>query len=155
MKIRILAVGERLPDWAEAACDDYLKRLPREWHAEVVSVKPDKRTGVPTDTLKANEATRLLERCPKGTRRIALDEHGRQISTRELAVLLADWRGEGRDVALLMGGADGLDAGLLEGAEMKLALSRLTLPHALARVVLLEQLYRAASLLAGHPYHRD
>lgn len=155
MKIHILAVGERLPDWAEAACDDYLKRLPRELRVEVVPIKPDKRTGLPTDTLKAHEAARLLERCPKGARRVALDEHGRQVSTRELAGLLTDWLGDGRDLALLIGGADGLDSSLLAQAELKLALSRLTLPHALARVVLAEQLYRASSLLAGHPYHRD
>lgn len=155
MKIHILAVGERLPDWAETACDDYLKRLPRELRVEVVPIKPDKRTGLPTDTVKAHEATRLLERCPKGARRVALDEHGRQVSTRELAGLLTDWLGDGRDLALLIGGADGLDSSLLAQAELKLALSRLTLPHALARVVLAEQLYRAASLLAGHPYHRD
>lgn len=155
MKIHLLAVGDRLPDWAETACNEYLKRLPREPRVEMVSVRPDKRTGLPTDTIKAHEAERLLERCPRGARRIALDEHGKQVTTRELAGLLADWQADGRDVALFMGGADGLAADLLEQAELKLALSRLTLPHALARVVLAEQLYRAVSLLAGHPYHRD
>ncbi|HRH81399.1 MAG TPA: 23S rRNA (pseudouridine(1915)-N(3))-methyltransferase RlmH [Thiobacillaceae bacterium] len=155
MKLHILAVGERQPDWAEAACHEYLKRMPREARVEIIPVKPEKRTGLPTDTVKAHEAARLLERCPKGARLVALDENGRQATTRELAALMRDWQAEGRDVALLIGGADGLDAALLERAEMKLALSRLTLPHALARVLLAEQLYRAASLLAGHPYHRE
>lgn len=155
MKITILAVGERLPDWAEAACDEYLKRMPRETRVEVMPIKPDKRAGLPAAQVKAAEAARMLERCPRGTRRVALDEHGRQVASRELADLLADWRRDGRDVTLFIGGADGLDEALLTGADERLALSRLTLPHALARVLLAEQLYRAASLLAGHPYHRD
>lgn len=155
MKITLLAVGDRLPAWAEAASQDYLKRMPRDARVDIIPVKPEKRTGLPTDSIKAHEAERLLERCPKGARLVALDEHGRQVTTRELAALLTDWQTDGRDVALFMGGADGLAAHLLDQAELKLALSRLTLPHALARVVLAEQLYRAASLLAGHPYHRD
>ncbi len=155
MKLVIVAIGERLPGWAEMAIAEYVTRMPRETRVELVAVKPDKRTGLPPEQVRAAEAARLLERCPKGALLVALDERGRQVSTHELAELLAGWRTTGRDVALLMGGADGLSAEILERADLKLALSRLTLPHALARVVLTEQLYRAASLLAGHPYHRD
>lgn len=155
MKLYLIAIGDRLPAWAETACADYVRRMPRELRLEVVPVRPEKRAGLAAEQVKAGEAVRLLERCPKGALQVALDEHGRQVSTRELADLLTGWMASGRDVALLMGGADGLSADILARAELKLALSRLTLPHALARVLLAEQLYRAASLLARHPYHRD
>ncbi len=155
MKLFIVAIGDKLPAWAEAASAEYARRMPREARVEIVAVKPDRRSGQPAEQVKAAEAARLLERCPKDALLVALDEHGRQVSTRELAELLAGWMSAGRDVALLMGGADGLSAQILARADLKLALSRLTLPHALARVLLTEQLYRAASLLAGHPYHRD
>jgi 23S rRNA (pseudouridine1915-N3)-methyltransferase len=155
MKLIIVAVGDRLPVWAETACAEYRKRMPREARVEIVAVKPEKRAGQSAEQVMSAEASRLLERCPKGVLLVALDEHGRQVSTRELAELLATWQTAGRDVALLIGGADGLSAEVLARADLRLALSRLTLPHALARVLLTEQLYRAASLLAGHPYHRD
>lgn len=155
MKLSVLAVGDKLPGWANTAVAEYLKRMPREARVELVEVKPDKRAGQSAEAIKASEATRLLERVPSGSRLVALDEHGREVSTRELAELLARWMTEGRDVALLIGGADGLAGSLLEKAELKLALSRLTLPHALTRVLLAEQLYRAVSLLNNHPYHRE
>lgn len=155
MKLYIVAIGDKLPAWADTACAEYVKRMPREARVEVVAVKPEKRTRQPAEQVRAAEASRLLERCPKGALLVALDEHGRQVTTQELADLLAGWMSSGRDVAMLMGGADGLSAEILARADIKLALSRLTLPHALARVLLSEQLYRAASLHAGHPYHRD
>ncbi len=155
MKLTLLAVGDKLPAWAEAAAAEYLKRMPREARVELVAVKPERRAGQSADTIKGHEAARLLEKIPTGNRLVALDEHGRQVTTRELAELLARWMAEGRDTTLVIGGADGLAAGLLDRAETRLALSRLTLPHALARVVLAEQLYRAASLLNNHPYHRE
>ncbi len=155
MKLHLLAIGDKLPAWAEAACAEYVKRMPREARVEVCALKPERRANLPAETVKAAEAARLLDRCPKGALLVALDEGGRQVNTRELAELLAGWMTQGRDVALVIGGADGLAAEMLERAEVTLALSRLTLPHALARVVLTEQLYRAASLLAGHPYHRE
>lgn len=155
MKLYIVAIGDKLPAWADTACAEYVKRMPREARVEVVAVKPEKRTRQPAEQVRAAEASRLLERCPKGALLVALDEHGRQVTTQELADLFAGWMSSGRDVAMLMGGADGLSAEILARADIKLALSRLTLPHALARVLLSEQLYRAASLLAGHPYHRD
>lgn len=155
MKLTLLAVGDKLPAWAEAATAEYLKRMPREARVELVAIKPEKRGNQSADTIKATEAARLLDKLPAGNRLVALDEHGRQVSTRELADLLARWLGDGRDVTLVIGGADGLAPSILERAETSLALSRLTLPHALARVLLAEQLYRAASLLDNHPYHRE
>ncbi len=155
MKLTLLSVGDKLPAWADTAAAEYLKRMPREARMELVEIKPEKRAGQSADSIKAIEAARILDKLPPGARLVALDEHGREVSTRDLADLLARWMADGRDVALVIGGADGLAANLLERAELKLALSRLTLPHALARVLLAEQMYRAISLLNNHPYHRE
>lgn len=155
MKLTLLSVGDKLPAWANTAVAEYLKRMPREARVELVEIKPEKRAGQSADSIKAIEATRLLEKVPAGARLLALDEHGREVTTKELADLMARWMAEGRDVALVIGGADGLAASLLEKAELKLSLSRLTLPHAMARMLLAEQLYRAISLLNNHPYHRE
>ena len=155
MKLLIIAVGDKMPGWVEAACAEYVKRMPREARVELIEVKPEKRGGQSVERLKALEAARILEKLPKGARLIALDEHGQMPDTRGLAGLLQGWLAEGCDVALVIGGADGLAPELLQRAELKLALSRLTLPHGLVRVLLSEQLYRASSLLKGHPYHRE
>jgi 23S rRNA (pseudouridine1915-N3)-methyltransferase len=155
MRLTLLAVGDKLPAWAESATAEYLKRMPREARVALVTVKPEKRSGQSSAGLKAAEATRLLARLPPAGRLVALDEHGRQVDTRELADMLAGWMASGIDTVLVIGGADGLAPDILDRAESKLALSRLTLPHALARVLLAEQLYRAASLLNNHPYHRE
>jgi 23S rRNA (pseudouridine1915-N3)-methyltransferase len=155
MKLIILAVGDKLPDWADKAVAEYVKRMPREARVEVVPIRPEKRSGQSAERIKALEGTRILERCPAGTRLVALDEHGRELATRQLAEALDGWMQSGRDTCLVIGGADGLGPEVLQRAELTLSLSRLTLPHALARVLLAEQLYRAWSVLAGHPYHRD
>lgn len=155
MKILILAVGDKLPAWAETAVADYVKRMPREARIEIVPVKPEKRAGQSAERIKALEAARILEKLPTGCALVAMDEHGRELDTRELSQVFDGWLNSGRDVALAIGGADGLDPELLRRADLKLSLSRLTLPHALARVLLAEQLYRAWTLLANHPYHRD
>lgn len=155
MKILILAVGDKLPAWAETAVAEYLKRMPREVRVEVIPIKPEKRAGQSPDRIKALEAARILDKLPGGSALVALDEHGRQPTTRDLAQTLEGWLRSGRDVALVIGGADGLAAELLARAEDTLSLSRMTLPHALARVLVAEQLYRAWTLLTGHPYHRD
>ncbi|MEW5788169.1 MAG: 23S rRNA (pseudouridine(1915)-N(3))-methyltransferase RlmH [Pseudomonadota bacterium] len=155
MRLTLLAVGDKLPGWAEESTAEYLKRMPREARVELVTVKPEKRAGQPAEALKQADTARLLDKLPAGARVVALDEHGRQVTTKELAELLARWLESGRDTCLVIGGADGLAPALLERAETTLALSRLTLPHALARVLLAEQLYRAASLLNHHPYHRE
>jgi len=155
MRLTILAVGDKMPGWAETATVEYLKRMPREARVELVAVKPEKRAGQAADALRQSEAVRLLDKQPAGSRLVVLDEHGRQVTTRELADLLARWMASGQDTCLVIGGADGLAPSILERAETTLALSRLTLPHAMARVLLAEQLYRAVSLLNHHPYHRE
>lgn len=156
MKLALVAIGQRLPAWAESACDDYLERFPPDWRMEVRAVKAEPRTlGKPVAALKAAEARRIEAACAKGARRVVLDEHGERMSTTQLAERLLAWQRDGRDVTLLMGGPDGLDAALKAGVDESLRLSDLTLPHALARVVLVEALYRACSLNAGHPYHRE
>ena len=155
MRMTILAVGDKLPGWADVATAEYLKRMPREARVDLVVVKPEKRGGQSALTLKQAEASRLLDKLPAACRLVALDEHGRQVTTRELADLMARWMASGQDTCLVIGGADGLAPAILEKAESTLALSRLTLPHAFARVLLAEQLYRAVSLLNNHPYHRE
>ena len=156
MKLALVAVGQRLPAWAETACQDYLKRFPGEPRVELKAVKAEPRTqGKTVEAMKAAEAQRLEAGCPKGARRVVLDERGQRLTTAELAERLLVWQRDGRDVALLMGGPDGLADALKDGADEALRLSDLTLPHALARVLLLEALYRAWSINAGHPYHRE
>jgi 23S rRNA (pseudouridine1915-N3)-methyltransferase len=155
MRLSILAVGDKLPGWADAATAEYLKRMPREARVELLTVKPEKRAGQSAQSLKQAEAARILDKLPSGSRLVALDEHGRQVTTRELADLLSRWLESGQDTCLVIGGADGLAPAILGQAESTLALSRLTLPHAFARVLLAEQLYRAVSLLNNHPYHRE
>lgn len=155
MRIRIAAVGTRLPDWAQAAVEDYARRMPSECRIEIAAVAAAPRPKKPdTARIKRDEAARLRAQIPDGARVVALDEAGKGWDTRRLARALEDWMADGRDSCMLIGGADGLDAELLTAAELRLSLSPLTLPHALARVLLVEALYRAWSLRAGHPYHR-
>jgi 23S rRNA (pseudouridine1915-N3)-methyltransferase len=155
VRIRVVAIGHRLPSWVEAGCDEYAKRMPREWSFELVALKSAARTeGKPaTDVLRA-EAKLIEAALPPDHLRIVLDEHGKAVTTAELAGMLRGWRQDGRNAVFIIGGADGLDRALKDQADQRLALSALTLPHALARLVLVEQLYRAATLLQGHPYHR-
>lgn len=156
MKLLVVAVGNRQPDWVEAGCAEYLKRMPRELPAQVVEVRPEPRAGGKTrDQLLAAERTRIDAALPAGARLIALDERGDDLTTVKFAQRLETWMGEGRDAVFLIGGADGLDAALKARAETRLRLSSLTLPHGLARLLLCEQLYRAASVIKGHPYHRE
>ncbi|MBK8099822.1 MAG: 23S rRNA (pseudouridine(1915)-N(3))-methyltransferase RlmH [Planctomycetes bacterium] len=154
MKVRLLTVAHKQPAWVLDGAADYQKRLPREWKFEVVEIKPSARTsGAAVAKVQADEAERLRAAAGKA-RLIALTERGAAWTTAQFAERLQRWQQDGRDVALLVGGADGLDPALEASAEQRLSLSAMTLPHGLVRVVLIEQLYRAASLLAGHPYHR-
>lgn len=156
MKLRVVAVGTRLPDWMNAGFAAYAKRMPRELPVELVEIKPEPRTtGKTAEAMMAAEAKRIEAALPSRCRRIALDERGDAPDTRALAQWLERWQAEGDDVAFLIGGPDGLDPALKGGAHERLRLSSLTLPHGLARVVLAEALYRAHSLQAGHPYHRE
>lgn len=156
MRLVVVAVGQRQPAWAQAAWDEYARRFPPEARLELVAVKTEPRSGgKPVAALLAAEALRLRAACPKGARRVLLDERGTRLTTVQLAARLRAWMGDGRDVALLIGGPDGVDAPLRDEADETLRLSDLTLPHAFVRPLLAEALYRAWSLTAGHPYHRE
>ncbi len=156
MKLIVVAVGQRVPDWARLAWDDYVQRFPPELKVELSTVKTESRAGGrTTKQMKAIERQRIEAVIPKGVRVVALDEHGTSLTTVALAARLRQWQLGGGDVALLIGGPDGLDPWLLQAADERIRLSDLTLPHAMVRVVLIEQLYRAWSVNARHPYHRE
>lgn len=141
-RLIVAAIAARLPGWAREAREAYRKRMPRGFEVEHLE-------------LKTGNARRVQSRLPRNTLLVALDERGREFTTREFATRLAAWRATGVPIAFAIGGPDGLDPALREAARQLMRLSSLTLPHALAQVVLYEQLYRAASLLGGHPYHRQ
>jgi len=144
-----------MPAWVAAACDDYARRLPRDFALALVELKPEPRDrGRTVDQMLETEAKRIAA-ATAGYASIALDEHGSRWSTRELADHLRQWREGGRDVAFVIGSADGLHSDVKAKALAVVSLSAMTLPHALARVIIAEQLYRASSILAGHPYHRE
>ena len=156
MRLIVAAVSARPPDWVLAGWNEYAKRMPRELSLELLQIRPAPRTsGNTAQAMLEQEATRLEAQLPAGCRRIALDERGDAPTTRQLAERLAKWMASGDDVAFIIGGPDGLDARIKSTAHETMRLSSLTLPHALVRVILAEALYRAASLLKGHPYHRD
>ena len=155
MRLLIVAVGQRVPDWAQTAWDDYAKRFPAELKVELKTVKTEPRASRTTEQLMAAERNRIEAAIPKGCRVVALDEHGTAQTTMALATRLKSWQLGADDVALVIGGPDGLDPGFLKQAHERLRLSDLTLPHAMARVLLIEQLYRAWSINANHPYHRE
>ena len=156
MKLIVVAVGLRVPDWAQTAWDDYAKRFPPELRIELKTVKTEPRLGGrTTEQVKAAERQRLEAALPRGVRVVALDEHGSSLTTVALAARVRQWQLAGGDVALLIGGPDGLDPLLLQAADERIRLSDLTLPHAMVRVLLAEQLYRAWSINTGHPYHRE
>ena len=151
----LVAVGLRQPAWAEAAYEDYAKRFPPELRLELRAVKAEPRGSRTAAQLMAAEATRIEAALPKGARRIALDERGERVSSVQLAARLLDWQGRGGDAALVVGGPDGLDPALKARCDESLRLSDLTLPHAFVRVMVAEALYRAWSINANHPYHRE
>ena len=159
MKLWVLAVGQRQPAWADAAWADFAKRFPAELRLELKALKAEPRSrGRTAQQCLAAEAERfetVLAKDAKGIRRVVLDEHGTRLNTVQLAERLRFWLGDGRDVALLIGGPDGLDASVKQSADETLRLSDLTLPHAFARVLLAEALYRAWTVTTGHPYHRE
>jgi 23S rRNA (pseudouridine1915-N3)-methyltransferase len=155
MRLIVLAIGQRQPAWADAAWDEFARRFPPEMRLELKALKAEPRAGRTTAQCVAAEAQRLTAALPAGVRRVVLDERGSALSTAALARRLGAWRDDGRDVALLIGGPDGLAADLKAQADETMRLSDLTLPHALARVLLAEALYRAWTLSTGHPYHRE
>ena len=159
MKLLVVAVGQRQPAWADAAWADYARRLPPEMRLELRAVKTEPRHGGRTAAqCMGAEARRIEAACAtaaRGARRVVLDEHGTRLTTAQFAAHVRAWRGEGRDVVFVLGGPDGLDPQVKDGADQTWRLSDLTLPHALARVLLAEALYRAWSVIEGHPYHRE
>ena len=156
MRVRIIAVGSRMPRWVDEAFDDYTKRLGSKLKVTLTEIAAGPRgAGRSEAKAMAVESERILAAVRTDDYVIALDERGKAFSTRELADWLQERMQGGRDLVFVIGGPDGLAAGVLARSDLKLSLSRLTFPHALVRVVLAEQLYRAHSVLAGHPYHRD
>ncbi|MEY4755636.1 MAG: rRNA ((1915)-N(3))-methyltransferase RlmH [Pseudomonadota bacterium] len=155
MKLLIVAVGQRVPDWAQTAWDDYAKRFPHELKVELKAVKTEPRGSKTLETLYAAERARIEAAIPKGSRIVVLDERGSNVTTLALADKLKAWQVGGDDVALVIGGPDGLEPAFRQAAHERIRLSDLTLPHAFARVLLIEQLYRAWSVNANHPYHRE
>ena len=155
MKLLLVAVGQRQPAWANAAYAEFAKRFPPELRLELKAVKAEPRGAKTAEQLMAAEATRIEAAVPRGVRRLVLDEHGERRSTLQLAARMTVWMGEGRDVALIVGGPDGLATPLKASADETLRLSDLTLPHAFVRVLLAEALYRAWTVMVKHPYHRE
>jgi 23S rRNA (pseudouridine1915-N3)-methyltransferase len=155
MRLLVVAVGQRVPDWAQAAWDDYAKRFPPELRLELKAVKTEPRASKTLPTLLAAERERIEAAIPKGARVVALDERGTPLTTVALAAKLREWQLENDAVALVIGGPDGLAPAFRQAAHERIRLSDLTLPHAMVRVLLAEQLYRAWSINAGHPYHRE
>jgi 23S rRNA (pseudouridine1915-N3)-methyltransferase len=155
MKLNIISVGHKMPVWVESACVEYMKRMPRELSVQLVEIKPDKRaSGKNNEVVQEAEAKRILEVVGKDYL-VALDERGQEVTTLQLAERMATWLGNGRDVSLIIGGADGLHASLKQKADWLWSLSKLTMPHGMVRVLLAEQLYRAHTVIQNHPYHRE
>ncbi|AJE97372.1 23S rRNA (pseudouridine(1915)-N(3))-methyltransferase RlmH [Pandoraea apista] len=155
MRLFILAVGHKMPGWIETAFAEYAKRMPPELRIELKEIKPEQRSNSRTaETVMAAEAQRIDAALPRGCRLVCLDERGQDLTTMRLAQSLTNWQQDGRDVAFVIGGADGLDPALKARADTLIRLSSLTMPHGMVRVLLAEQLYRAWSINANHPYHR-
>lgn len=156
MKITLLAVGTRMPRWVDEAFNDYAKRFGRDVSIELKEIKPEKRGGgITAEKGIAAEHARLVAALPPRARLVVLDERGKALTSHALADTMKQWLGDGRDIAIVIGGADGLADELKQRADLLLQLSAMTLPHGMVRVLLVEQLYRALSILNNHPYHRD
>jgi 23S rRNA (pseudouridine1915-N3)-methyltransferase len=156
MKLYVIAVGNKMPDWITSGFNEYTKRMPREATISLVEIKPEPRnSGKTAAQIMEAEAQRIRAALPAGAMCIALDERGATPTTKQLSQQMQDWMLEGRDVAFVIGGADGLHESVKQQAQQLMALSAFTLPHGMVRVLLAEQLYRAHSLLHNHPYHRE
>ena len=155
MHIRLIAVGDRQPSWVDAAFDTYASRLPRDWRFRIEHVSAARRgKSDKSDKPRQVEGERILAKLAANEQVVLLDEKGKQMTSPELATCLADWQADGRNLCFVIGGPDGVSAPCRARADHVWSLSRLTLPHGLARVLFAEQLYRAWSLQTGHPYHR-
>jgi 23S rRNA (pseudouridine1915-N3)-methyltransferase len=155
LKLHIISIGHKMPSWVEKACTEYIKRMPRELTVDIIEIKPDKRAdGKNSAAVQEAEAKRILEAAGKDFL-IVCDERGQEVTTLQLAEKMQFWQTLGRDVSIMIGGADGLHPELKKQADFQWGLSKLTLPHAFVRVLLCEQLYRAHTVIQGHPYHRE
>lgn len=155
MLIHLIAVGTRMPDWVEQGFQEYAKRMPPESKIKLVEISAGKRAkNSDIKRLTQQEGEKMLAAIPKGAKVVALDVLGKACTTEALAQELKRWHSSGQDIALLIGGPEGLAPACLAAAQQKISLSSLTLPHPLVRVVLAEQLYRATTILKGHPYHK-
>ena len=156
MRVTILSVGHKMPAWIQEGFQEYVRRMPPEIRVELVELKPEERGGGrDVERAKATESERVLDAVPAGATLLALDERGKAVTTQGLSVMLAQWMRDGTHPAFAIGGADGHSDALRDRAQKLVSLSALTLPHGLVRVLLAEQLYRAWSILAHHPYHRE
>lgn len=156
MKIYLIAIGTRVPGWVSQGVDEYTRRMPRHLAVELVEVPAVNRTkAADIDRTRREEGSRLLNRLPANSHIVALTEDGTSVSTRRLATELSTWMGTGCDVAFMIGGADGLSTECLDRADRCWSLSALTFPHALVRVIVAEQMFRAWTIISNHPYHRD
>jgi 23S rRNA (pseudouridine1915-N3)-methyltransferase len=154
--IHFITVGQKMPKWVQEGYAEYAKRLPKACALNLIELPMAQRGKTSSvEQNKADEAKRILAAVPKGARLIVLDEHGQQVTTVQLAGKLEEWLGGGQDVALIVGGPDGLDHSVLEQAQWKWGLSKLTLPHPMVRILVAEQIYRAWSVIHNHPYHRE
>lgn len=154
MKLRMISVGHKMPDWVTQACREYQKRFPRDITLEIIEIKPEKRAaGNSKENIQRLESKRILDAVGKDYC-IALDERGKSWTTVQVADQFEHWQTLGRDVCFIIGGADGLHSDVKEWADRLWSLSPLTLPHAMVRVLLAEQLYRAYTVVIQHPYHR-
>ncbi len=144
-----------MPEWVKAGFEEYARRMPREARLALTEIKPEVRGAQDVERVQRAEHKRIAAALPAGCFKVVLDERGRSFPTRQLADIMARWQQQGRDIAFVIGGADGTASALRKEADLLWSLSPLTLPHALVRVVLAEQLYRAVSILKNHPYHRE
>ena len=155
MRATIVAIGHRPPAWVESGLNEYAKRLPPQFRLEVLLLKPEERvSGVTAEKVREREGERLIAAIPKESAVLALDERGTAMSTQGLSVMLAGWMRDGTNPSFLIGGAEGLSSAVKERSDKLLSVSALTLPHEMVRLLLVEQLYRAWTILANHPYHR-
>ena len=155
MKYWLIAVGQRMPAWVDEAYAEYARRMPAQTPLQLRELRAESRgAGLDTQSVMEREAQRIEDALPAQALRVVLDERGQRMSTLQLAEAMRGWRQQGRDVAFVVGGADGLAPGIKASADLLLRLSDLTLPHGLVRVLLAEQIYRAHSVITGHPYHR-
>jgi len=156
MVIHFITVGQKMPKWVQDGYAEYAKRLPKSCALNLIELPMAQRgkTGS-ADKYKAEEAKKILAAIPKGSQLIILDEHGQQVTTKGLADKLEEWLGSGQDIALVVGGPDGLEQSLIQQAKWKWGLSKLTMPHPMVRILVAEQIYRAYSVIQNHPYHRE